>query len=284
MLATSNRLYVGNLSAQIRSYEVSGSSPILRWIQPVAAGKNIRKNLQIVVPTPNPDRFFALDEGGVLHGYSDAIPLPTPLWPSTDGGGIGYRSMGTVSPTLGKLYVGRNDGYVQQLNINTGGVDAFRAIGATGTTAPAAFSTLGTGSPEDRLIAAALGPDGVVLHQYCAPWTPTGCGAAVAVEESPGTASRASLLSATNPFREATRLRGTLPHAARLEIVVFDLQGSRIRTFPVGIVGAGDWSLEWDGRDDGGREVPSGVYLYRLRAIAPDRPPIETSRTFARLR
>jgi outer membrane protein assembly factor BamB len=284
-LATSNRLYVGNLSAQIHSYDVSGASPILRWIQPVIAGRNIRKNIQVVISSTAPDRIFALDDGGVLHAYEDGSSMPTPLWPSLDGGGIGYRSLSAVLPNTSKAYLARNDGRVQQLSTTLGSVEAFRDIGTTGPSAPAPFSTLGIGSPEDRVLAAALGPDGVVLQQFCAPWTPTGCGTSVSVPETQDLSGPARLLSsAPNPFRDATRLHGVLPHAARLEIAVFDLQGQFVRTFRVGNVAAGEWSLEWDGRDEGGREAPSGVYVYRLRALAPDRAPIETSRTFAKLR
>ena len=39
----------------------------------------------------------------------------------------------------------------------------------------------------------------------------------------------------------------------------------RIRHLDVGTAGSGRQRVEWDGRDDTGREVPSGMYLYEVR-------------------
>ncbi len=44
-----------------------------------------------------------------------------------------------------------------------------------------------------------------------------------------------------------------------------DLLGQRIRSYPPAGVGSGPHSLVWDGRDGGGRDVSSGVYMVRLR-------------------
>ncbi len=45
---------------------------------------------------------------------------------------------------------------------------------------------------------------------------------------------------------------------------VYNLQGQRIRTLIEGPVPAGYGEVSWDGRDQGGRPVAGGVYLYRL--------------------
>ena len=44
------------------------------------------------------------------------------------------------------------------------------------------------------------------------------------------------------------------------------MSGRRVRTLAAGDLAAGRHYLRWDGRDEGGRSVPSGSYLGRLRA------------------
>ena len=69
-----------------------------------------------------------------------------------------------------------------------------------------------------------------------------------------------------NPFNPTTTIEYTLPRAGDTELVVFDVEGRRVRTLVNGFVPAGDHGVVWDGRDDAGIRVASGVYLYRLRA------------------
>jgi len=73
-----------------------------------------------------------------------------------------------------------------------------------------------------------------------------------------------------NPFNPETSIRFELPEAAQVSLVVYNLFGQRVRTLVFGNKKAGYHSVEWDGRDERGREVPSGLYLYRLRVVPPD--------------
>ena len=70
--------------------------------------------------------------------------------------------------------------------------------------------------------------------------------------------------NAPNPFNRETVLSWLLlrPGAVRLE--VFALNGQRLVTLWQGPQQAGYHLLHWDGRDDGGRPLASGIYLYRL--------------------
>ena len=52
------------------------------------------------------------------------------------------------------------------------------------------------------------------------------------------------------------------PRAVQLQ--VFDLQGQLVRTLVSGEFGAGRHTVQWNGRDDRGRGLPSGVYLAGL--------------------
>ena len=56
------------------------------------------------------------------------------------------------------------------------------------------------------------------------------------------------------------------PAAARLTLKVFDLQGRLVRILVDKVPGAGTHSVFWDGTDEAGKKVASGVYLYRLQA------------------
>ncbi len=69
---------------------------------------------------------------------------------------------------------------------------------------------------------------------------------------------------APNPFRGQTALRFEAPTGTvRLEIV--DLGGRRVRTLIQGSIRGGVTDALWDGRDDSGHEVGSGVYMARLQ-------------------
>jgi len=55
--------------------------------------------------------------------------------------------------------------------------------------------------------------------------------------------------------------------AVRVRLAVYDLRGRRVRDLLEGVrAGGGHYAVPWDGRDDRGRPLPSGVYLYRLTA------------------
>ena len=61
---------------------------------------------------------------------------------------------------------------------------------------------------------------------------------------------------------------------SRASLRVYDVSGRLVRTLVDGALAAGDHEVLWRGRDDGGREVASGVYLYRLEAdgVSESRP------------
>ena len=51
-----------------------------------------------------------------------------------------------------------------------------------------------------------------------------------------------------------------------MELAVYNLAGQRVMNLVQGPRNAGSYTLRWDGRDDAGRELASGMYLYRLQA------------------
>ena len=73
-----------------------------------------------------------------------------------------------------------------------------------------------------------------------------------------------------NPFTPDTRIAFELPVAGRAELKVFDVSGRLIRTLVNEKRPAGPHSVRWDGCDDTGAAVASGVYFYTLTAPGVD--------------
>ncbi|HXV15059.1 MAG TPA: FlgD immunoglobulin-like domain containing protein [Candidatus Krumholzibacteria bacterium] len=67
-----------------------------------------------------------------------------------------------------------------------------------------------------------------------------------------------------NPFNPTTKIPFTLESEGRVLIRVFDVRGARVATIFDGTLGQGRHSVEWSGKDDAGRPVASGLYLYTL--------------------
>jgi len=65
-----------------------------------------------------------------------------------------------------------------------------------------------------------------------------------------------------NPFNPETSIRFDLPFAADFKVTVFNDQGQAVRTLADEMMGPGTFDVTWDGKDNQGREVSSGIYLY----------------------
>ncbi len=87
------------------------------------------------------------------------------------------------------------------------------------------------------------------------------------VDEDAGAApGRFALWNGPNPGRHGTVIGYSLPQDADVELSIFSPSGERVRLLDKGRREAGRRVIAWDGRNDSGREVASGVYLYRLHA------------------
>lgn len=71
-----------------------------------------------------------------------------------------------------------------------------------------------------------------------------------------------------NPFNLATTIRYILPQKAFVRLVVYNLLGQEVRTLVEGIQSVGAHSVRWDGTNEAGKQLPSGVYLYQLQTPA----------------
>jgi hypothetical protein len=65
-----------------------------------------------------------------------------------------------------------------------------------------------------------------------------------------------------------TTIRYALPLAGKISLVIYDVRGRLIKTLEAGKQAAGEHIVRWDGRDSRGERVVSGIYFYRLEAVA----------------
>ncbi|MGH7495250.1 MAG: right-handed parallel beta-helix repeat-containing protein [bacterium] len=68
-----------------------------------------------------------------------------------------------------------------------------------------------------------------------------------------------------NPFNPETTIRFRLNESQKIRLLLFDLTGKLARTLAEGEFSAGEQIISWDGRDQQGQWVASGVYFYELR-------------------
>ncbi|MFQ6009388.1 MAG: T9SS type A sorting domain-containing protein, partial [Candidatus Zixiibacteriota bacterium] len=67
-----------------------------------------------------------------------------------------------------------------------------------------------------------------------------------------------------NPFNPQTTIEYHLPKTGHVILRIYNLLGQEVKTLVDGNQPAGRYSVTWDSRDQGGKEVASGVYFYRL--------------------
>ena len=74
-----------------------------------------------------------------------------------------------------------------------------------------------------------------------------------------------------NPFNRGTWIPYQLNAPGHVRLIIYDLRGALVREIDVGYREAGAYlttsgAARWDGRDQQGRHLASGVYMYRLQA------------------
>jgi flagellar hook assembly protein FlgD len=69
-----------------------------------------------------------------------------------------------------------------------------------------------------------------------------------------------------NPFNPVTMIEYSIPSRTRVNIEIFNVLGQKVQTLVNEMKPAGTYWIEWNGNDDAGRSVSTGVYLYHISA------------------
>jgi hypothetical protein len=69
-----------------------------------------------------------------------------------------------------------------------------------------------------------------------------------------------------NPFNPSTRIQFALPAKGHVSLKIYDVAGRLVKTLQDGVMDAGSHELTWDGSNNLGKNVASGVYFYKINA------------------
>ena len=68
-----------------------------------------------------------------------------------------------------------------------------------------------------------------------------------------------------NPFNPATQISFSLPYEEEIELIIYNVKGQKVKTLFSGFAEEGTHSLTWNGENEAGRSVSSGIYFYELK-------------------
>lgn len=246
------RLYVANEAGDVARYDPASGTPI--WSVPTADPIEIELAVEEREPADR-NRILAVSSAGELHSILDMGATGVPEYPPVDPTPGAFTTAPAIQPALGKAYVGRNDGFLQQVDLGTGALEGTVLIAPSETFDDPTLDSEQPGGLVDRVVVAY--PSGV--SRACIPF-----GGPASVEP-PASAGGVALAGVPNPFRAGTTLEYRLPRAARVEVAIFGARGERLRTLVNGPEPSGPHAVAWDGRDSDGVPLPSGVYFCRVR-------------------
>ncbi len=89
---------------------------------------------------------------------------------------------------------------------------------------------------------------------------------ATTIAGGPAPVRQLALTNAPNPFNPRTTVRFTLDRPGRASLRIFTPAGRLVRTLADGHCAGGDHAIEWNGQNDAGHDVASGVYFARLES------------------
>ena len=262
-------------SANSGTITVDANQQVTIWVPP-CDGSNVRRGYCVwgpdgidggFNPAPRPttqewemaddlgdSHEYSLQEGGRLPAYSTALRKIGKIW-SEAGRQITlevYPEVDTLSYTL-RVY---NDQNQQLASFTHTGSGTFYYTPSVQEWLTLKIRNTGSDSPGQKcwVKATYYGPQ--VLN--------SGASAIKMKEQIPHT--NHLMQSYPNPFNATPRIAFTLKKTARVRLEIFNTQGKRIRTLLAGKVTAGAHEVQWDGTNEHGAIVPSGVYFFRLKA------------------
>ena len=95
------------------------------------------------------------------------------------------------------------------------------------------------------------------------------CPKSTAVEEEEGSLTPKSFelhQNYPNPFNNETVIKFNLRRSTEVSLAIYNILGQKVRTLVEGWLAAGSQIVSWDGKDEKGNDLSSGIYFYQLRA------------------
>jgi hypothetical protein len=171
------RLYVANADGTVMAYDPAGSAatggaaPL--WTSPVVLSAPVVRTPWVEFrPGGFQNAILALDTTGTLHRITDAGASAFKDWSVNAGPGAHFVSSPAVEPTLGKAYLGRDDGMVQQVDLSSGASEAVIPLGPPNFVFDPSLDRSNGTTASGRLTVAAGVTTGSA-SQFCSP-TPYG--------------------------------------------------------------------------------------------------------------
>jgi hypothetical protein len=69
-----------------------------------------------------------------------------------------------------------------------------------------------------------------------------------------------------NPFNPSTEISFAIVNQGHVFIEVFNIKGEKVAVLRDEVIKPGNYSVTWNGRDENGNPVSSGVYFYKMKA------------------
>jgi hypothetical protein len=184
---------------------------------------------------------FACGEGNVILRYDGVEWLSMSGQTGIDHFALWGASNNDIYAVGSALYINHYDGTSWSLE----------NIGTTGTL----FDVWGSSANN----VFAVGSNMTILRNHGDGWSPvTGVN-----EETPHPLAEL-LQNVPNPFNPSTRIGFVVPESAHAKLAIYSIDGRLVATILDRVVRPGTTSVQWNGTDDDGRRVASGVYLYRV--------------------
>ena len=182
-------------------------------------------------------------------------------WLVIDGAHAKYQGSGTINGDGNYGFmVTAIDGKVT----GGGGIDKFRIKIWDKTTALVVYDNQ-LGDADDGIATDAIEAGSIVIHQGIE--LPKSDHFAEDMEQPEAKPKQFALFqNYPNPFNPETMIRFQIPQADHVTVKIFNTLGAEIRKVVNEQYQAGDYSIIWDGRDNSGKAVSSGTYIYQIQA------------------
>jgi len=74
-----------------------------------------------------------------------------------------------------------------------------------------------------------------------------------------------NLLNYPNPFNSTTTISFSIPEESKVEILIYNIKGQKVKQLIYDELSAGQHSVVWNGRDSNGKRTGSGIYFCNLK-------------------